>query len=86
MKIRPVGAEFNADRWRDGHEANSQFSQFSQRAEKWQQKVLWLANKLNSEFVPCSRMTENLVWVVSASSEIPSILREPKVHYRIYRS
>jgi len=30
MEIRQVGAElFHADVWRDGHEANSRFSQFA---------------------------------------------------------
>jgi hypothetical protein len=30
MEIRPVGAElFQADGWRDVHEANSRFSQFA---------------------------------------------------------
>jgi len=46
MEIRSVGAElFQADGWRDGHEANSRFSQFAKRSKisvgKQEWKVSW---------------------------------------------
>jgi hypothetical protein len=42
MEIRPVEAElFQADGWRDGHEANSRFSQFANACEISFRKPEW---------------------------------------------
>jgi len=48
MKIRPVGTELlHADRRTDTHdEANSRFSQYGERAQKYVHTVSWMYNFL----------------------------------------
>ena len=58
MAIHPVGTEmFHADRWTDSHdEANSQFSQFCERASKKVKMLLYAS---------CRQMKRAVLWLFS---------------------